>query len=578
MCGCITSSHRPATAPANDEVLLNINGVLSFSNIGFHYSLVEHNTNTISKAAFSISIEDETTESIVPDVNGAYTFTPISTRKHAVIYAKKSNQPNLTLEAALFTGEELSGEKNVEISLNSTAQSLIFRYLRDNYGQLINPLSISDSELLETAEAIAFVLEQRPEKLASQRLDQVAEVKAAFIAAADKIFKAGRGQTLYKHVLLAYAAGDNDLHSKLRAQCEALAKAGEQSQTAVLIFSDLYETGASISKLNANTLIELEKIGKIDSTDPSRLKSFIEKYRRAYPAAHYTLYIGSHGDAWRPTTNLRGWLLQDTDTAPPYGAKGNLIEIARTIESSIETFTATKRPFGLLILDACNMGGIEVAYELKNCAERTIFSQAKVPANGIPIQTWLTCAPTEKTPKAIGSAICDAYKAAYIDNRIASTITMINNSELQNFIQAFDQILNSFLINDEYYTHAFGELANNVAEYNEDESVKRYVLQAFENIDYRDIGHLMSLIHDVEDNPQMAFSWEFCDVAQNLYSNKLIEAFHAHGFRDATGLFITFPKKSVYNSEYIGNSPIYHSYFSHRFCQNTKWPDILSEM
>lgn len=578
MCGCITSSHRPASAPANNEVFLNLSGVLSFSNIGFHYTLAEHNTNSISKSAFSITIEDENTESVVPDVNGAFTFSPISARTQTVIFAKKTNQPNLTLEAALYNGEELLSNKSVEISLNSTARSLIYRYLRDHYGKVLNPAEISDSELLNTAEAIAFVLEQRPEKLASQRLDQIAEVKSTFIEAADKIYNAGRGQTLYKHVLLAYMAGDNNLHSKMRAQCEALAKAGEQPQTAVLIFSDLYETGASVSKLSANTLIELDKIGKIDSTNSARLKSFIEISRRAYPATHYTLYIGSHADAWRPANNLRSWLLSDDDASAPYGAKGSLTDIARAIEGSVETFASTRRPFGLLILDACNMACIEAAYELKDCAERTIFSQAKVPANGIPINTWLTCAPTDKTPKAIGSAICAAYKSAYIDKRVAATITMINNNELPAFVQAFDRILNSFLINDEYYTHAFGELADNVAELNDDSSVKRYVLQAFENIDYRDIGHLMSLIHDTEDNPQMAFSWEFCDAAQTIYSNNLIEAFYEHGFRDATGLFVTFPQKSVYNSDYIGNNPIYHSYFSHKFCQNSKWPDILSAM
>ena len=160
MCGCITSSHRPASAPANNEVFLNLSGVLSFSNIGFHYTLAEHNTNSISKSAFSITIEDENTESVVPDVNGAFTFSPISARTQTVIFAKKTNQPNLTLEAALYNGEELLSNKSVEISLNSTARSLIYRYLRDHYGKVLNPAEISDSELLNKAEAIAFVLER----------------------------------------------------------------------------------------------------------------------------------------------------------------------------------------------------------------------------------------------------------------------------------------------------------------------------------------------------------------------------------------------------------------------------------
>ena len=100
MCGCSSSSHSelPVT-PENDETLLNISGELSFNGIAFLYQITEHNANIADKKRFTVSIEDDKAESVIPDNNGAFAFPPTQPRRHFTVFAKNIAHPNLVFEA-----------------------------------------------------------------------------------------------------------------------------------------------------------------------------------------------------------------------------------------------------------------------------------------------------------------------------------------------------------------------------------------------------------------------------------------------------------------------------------------------
>jgi hypothetical protein len=575
LCGCSSSSQRHSSSPAPAEGLLSISGELSLSNISFHYSIVNHNTNVIDKDQFSLTIQDANAPKITPDNNGAFAFAPVAETNHAIIFAQNKTHPNLIFEAMLFKNQTLTGAQSLNISLKSTAASLIARHLKENLGQMLDPSTITDAELTPTAEAIAYILEKRPDELTSP-LPLIPTIKEAYTKAALAIFNAKRGTTLAEHCILLYLAGDNDLHGAMRGQLEALAGKATYENVPTIAFADLYEKGARIFKLENGKLIELEKLNSIDSSKPQYLKDFVEKYRRLYPAKGYTMCIGSHGNAWRPADAARGWLLEDSNTGAALGSRGELISVASYLTASVKTFTGDVRPFSLLVLDACQMGLLEVAYEFKNACEHLIFSQANLPGAGMPLYA-LVGSGQENDAKKMGFSLCEQFKKDYVDKRVASTISMLDMSKLESFTSAFDTFLGDVIGNGRTYTHAFGEIASSSASLNPDGSTNEYVLQPFNDIDYRDLGHLMELVHGTVDNPQLAAAWVSCDVAKASYG-QLIQLRHQYGYRDATGLAITFPLKSVYESEYVGNSPKYHKYFELNYCRSSKWAELLSKM
>lgn len=573
--GCITSSQRQVSAPQVPENMLRISGELSLSNISFHYDIVSHNTNVIDKNQFTLSIQDSNAPKVTPDNNGAYVFEPVNETRHFVVFAQNKNQPNLTLEAMVFSNEIMAGDHRINISLKSTAASLIARHLKENLGQMIDPNSITDGELLGTAEAIAYVLEQKPEQLTSP-LHLIPKIKEAYVTAAQSLYQAQRGTTVTEHCLLLYLAGDNNLHSSMNRQLEVISAKAGQGGFEVIVFADLYEKGAKIFRLNKGAAMELEDLKTINSAQPQYLKNFIEKYRRAYPAKHHSVCIGSHGDAWRPAQTARGWLLFDANTEAALGSKGELISVASYLTESARTFTGEVRRFSLLTLDACQMGMLEVAYQFKDSCDFLIFSQGNVPAGGMPLHALLVPQHANK-PKEMGFSLCDQFKKDYMDNRVKSTISMLDMAKLEGFTAAFDVFLGDIIDNGPSYTHAFGEIASSSASLNPDGSTKEYVLQPFNDLDYRDIGHLMELVHGIVDNPQLAGAWVSCDKAKAKYGQLVLRA-HQQGYRDATGLAVTFPLKSVYEREYVGGSPKYHEYFNLNYCRNSRWAEILSKM
>ena len=593
MCGCFdSSSHRGLINEDSDNTPnLTVSGELSFNGIAFLYQITEHNANIADKKRFSVYIQDETLNSVTPDNNGAYLFSPITPKRYFTVFAQNTTYPNLVFETTIYSPTELTGSKLVNISLISTAQSLIARYLKENYGKLIAPESITSEQYMATTEAILSVLQSENSftALETYKLADVPAIKTAYTEAAENINTANIGTIENNHILLAYMAGDDRfIYNGMVSQLEALKSAGEIPGTQVIVMFDNYDasgkTKLTISKLSGNNLIELENLGKANSTDATFIQNFIIKYKRLYPAAKYSLYIGGHADSWKPYimsgTNLRGWLLSD-ESDSYLGTKGKLTDIANAVKNSLLSFTGNSRQFELLILDACNMAFIETAYEFKDTSKYMIFSQAEVPACGMPIEQFLQNNNASKSAYEIGKAICDAYKSKYLLSHTAKgCISMIDCSKLDNFISKFNIFLEDMISHDGYPTK-FGGISESVENYEDDGiTVKNYELRCFTDPDYRDLGNIMATIHtdDFQNNVVgLELSWLACDHAKTAY-NDLVVLSYQQGWSQATGLSITFPLKTVYQNQYNDLGFKFYSYFGLQFCQQTSWKQLLDLM
>lgn len=222
-------------------------------------------------------------------------------------------------------------------------------------------------------------------------------------------------------ITLYYCAGFNNLSSDIKRNIEVLKKGVlpfPGSKHRMLVFSHLSVDDSNFKTLTESHLIQLtQKFGKLEAdtlltidknrfaTDPEVMKEVLDKVHELFPDAHYGLVVSSHGTGWLPAGKYSsGSVIQmsrrkhETDGLPRYlynndpdvpkvktfGAEVKQNEsVNYSVEMSIQSM-ARAIPIHLdyLLFDACLMGGIEVAYELKDVADKIAFSPTEVLAAG----------------------------------------------------------------------------------------------------------------------------------------------------------------------------------------------------
>lgn len=96
------------------------------------------------------------------------------------------------------------------------------------------------------------------------------------------------------------------------------------------------------------------------------LKRVINDVTRLYPAKSYGLIVFSHGSGWLPPHTLVN------------GSRSIIIDNDNEMEITDFAMALPDHLFEFIIFEACNMAGIEVAYELRNKAAYIMASSAPV--------------------------------------------------------------------------------------------------------------------------------------------------------------------------------------------------------
>lgn len=550
---------------------LRISGIIDLADVAVHQDLGGVTPSLLDLRSFEVSIQDQPGNTTFADAEGRFLLEPVSIRDQVVIFCKHKSHANLVLEWMAADSQGLYGELKAEVSIRSTARSMIARCLRDRYGRRIKPEALGAEHISPTVDAIAEVIEKHPEKLQQYRLDQVPEVLSAYTAMATSLHQGESGVYVNDTVMLFYMAGDNSLSAQIAENIEDIAEAGLPSGTQILVQADFPIDGGKRMMLSKNNMIELAAIGQHDSSSGAVIADFVAWGRRAFPARRHLLFISSHADAWKSTANLRSSLIVDNSS----GNTGSPIEIAGWLEGACTTFDGYARPLELLVFDACSMGSIEVAWQFRKCANFTVFSQAFVPARGFPYRKIIEAIANEQitaiTGQQLGDIICSQYRTSYIDAGVktATTISMIRNAGFDTFMPKLTDYFERLYTNIDEYGVVLANLRDSLTVINE-EGDKKYVVQAFERSEYRD---LKSLINQGR-NSMPALT----DTADHLTAvfDELVVTNHSSEwfFPEAAGISITLPDKTIYLNDYIGSSP--SSYFFLDFCQTTIWDEILT--
>lgn len=203
--------------------------------------------------------------------------------------------------------------------------------------------------------------------------------------------------------VLVYLAADNNLSSNAKRDIEEM-KSGdipyyfdEGTGDVLLVYSDIKGEVPKLMRLskdrfgtvNTEVLMEYEDQ---NSCSDSVMRSVLLYASTLFPAEENGLVLWSHGTGWLPAGYYSHpySASQDGQVTPqslddPYAMYVKSFGADNGEEMDIKSLAdALPIQYSFILIDACLMGGIEVAYELKNSCNYFIGSAAEILAAGFP--------------------------------------------------------------------------------------------------------------------------------------------------------------------------------------------------
>lgn len=298
----------------------------------------------------------------------------------------------------------------------------------------------------------------------------------------------------YQNVFLVYSMGYNDIYSYLKDDIKDLVSSPlmQNRRDIMLIFSHLANKypGERYPSFNEPTCPTLTKVyrnieGDIVkdtllvlpeteiAADPQTMKKILTYTKENFEAESYGVLFSSHGSGWAPKGYINDpsdyeYLPDDDDELIPIrrqkkqdtpvynmGREDGIdvksmgvhnLSLYETKELNINEIAAAF-PFKMdyVIFDACYMGGIEVAYELRNVTDRIIFSQTEILGDGMDYKTMASYIYSSQGPDLVG--FCQRYFDYYNSQSglyKSATISLIDCTKLEELAQTTKGLLGRY--------------------------------------------------------------------------------------------------------------------------------------
>ena len=222
-----------------------------------------------------------------------------------------------------------------------------------------------------------------------------------------------------------YMSGSNTLSENVQQDLDEMVDAslGGDVRVVALVDQDAYgdckvvalEDGAWVESPTSvvNALWGVE----VDMGDPATLRDFATWAFAEYPSDFRSLDLWGHGAGWAGVCMDSGsWL-----TMPE-------------VESALVGLH-----IDLLSIDACQMGMVEVAYELRNCADVLVTSEKDVPAEGWHYGNWLEQLGADDNATAAGVALAETYMSwALNHSAYSATVAVVDLARMGSLASSLD--------------------------------------------------------------------------------------------------------------------------------------------
>jgi len=361
---------------------------------------------------------------------------------------------------------------------------------------------------------------------------------------------------------MVYLDADNNLESPGIDDFLEMASVGSTSDVKILVQMDRIErydstyddwTGCKrylVTQGMTPTIANaIQDLGEANMGDPNTLANFLIWAIQNYPSNRYAVVLWDHGSGWKSFGNTKSVCIDDTN--------GDYLTIAELEQAFATVESTTGVEVDMVGFDACLMGMIEIAYEIRNRADIMVASQEVEPEDGWPyddILANLTSNPM-MTQSELAAKIVTEYMTAYTESWVTQSAANIDVStyatinELATATSNFAQ-----------------KLRAGVSTYRSEITQARQQVDETEgDSTYIDLYHFAQLIYTLIPDPDIQNAAE--QVMDTLTDNLIAEG-HNLWHQSFHGLSIYFPEDA---GEYIS------LYEDLTFAKYTEWDEFLNQ-
>lgn len=181
--------------------------------------------------------------------------------------------------------------------------------------------------------------------------------------------------------VVVYLGVDNNFSGEDREKIESLVSGWKSSFNGyLLVYADPRGKAPYLTRIywkdGKAVQEEVRRYEESNSADPAVFRRVLTEITEEYPAQSYGLVVLSHGSGWLPAQAL---------------ARPQSIITDGSSEMELKDFAgALPVKMDFVIFDACFMGSVEVAYELRDKADYVVFSPAEVLVPGFVYKSMMT--------------------------------------------------------------------------------------------------------------------------------------------------------------------------------------------
>ncbi|MBN2658857.1 MAG: hypothetical protein JXR86_17515 [Spirochaetales bacterium] len=265
---------------------------------------------------------------------------------------------------------------------------------------------------------------------------------------------------------MVYLDGDNNLESyalvDLNEMEEGIQRSGNSSME-VIVLLDRRDDGAADSEWkdcryyrvrpdNSDAIlserVDAGDLGELNLGDPAVLSNFIVFCREEFPADHYALMLWNHGGGARSLSSSFEGTVTPRQICEDDSASGDslfLDEIQQALESG------APEGLDLISMDACLMGTVETAYELRARADYFVASMSDVSAAGWDYGELFGSMSPGPAGCADSRSLSELMVTAYSESVVSRTdqsISAIELSRMEPLKSSIDKLAEELYLSD----------------------------------------------------------------------------------------------------------------------------------
>jgi hypothetical protein len=227
--------------------------------------------------------------------------------------------------------------------------------------------------------------------------------------------------------VVVYMAADNDLWADALADVGELQAGEAERGVNLVVFLDLFGEPPRLLQVSSGATETVKTYPELNSADASQLRQALGDAIALYPAERYGLALWSHGASWLPAGRLLKSFGEDG------GRQMNIPELAAALPVH----------FDFILFDACLMGSVEVAYELRGKTDFIVASSTETIADGFP---YNRIAPELLAPEPDLRRVAERYFDFYAQQEGAyrsATVTLIDAGQLEALAATTRELLSA---------------------------------------------------------------------------------------------------------------------------------------